>query len=148
MKQKHLHGFLCSMCILGCGMLAGCANTSAPTLAQEAQNAFEDGDIERARDLCDEAMTAEDTRNLSASHLAQLSLIYMKIADKDEHDDGETVGLAVNAYERAIEASPDSALLYYSSVGYDDTRHVKMLMQVVRGLELPDSCLTDEPQTD
>ncbi|MFG6392013.1 MAG: hypothetical protein K1V76_06870 [Candidatus Amulumruptor sp.] len=148
MKQKYLHGFLWSMCLAASIILAGCKQTSAPSLAQEAQTAFDNGDPERARELCDEAMTAEDTQCLSASQLAQLSLIYMKIADKDEHDDGETVGLAVNAYERAIDASPDSALLYYSSVDYDDTRHVKMLLQVVRGLELPDSCLTDEPQTD
>ena len=95
-----------------------------------------------------EAMTAKDSDGLSASQLAQLSLIYMKIADCDDHDDGENVGMAVNAYERAMAMSPDSALLYYSSVCYDDTRHVKMLFSVVRGLELPDSCLTDEPQTD
>lgn len=60
----------------------------------------------QSKELCDEAMTAEDTDQLSATQLAQLSLIYMKIADKDDHDDGETVGLAVNAYERAMDTSP------------------------------------------
>lgn len=150
MKQKSVTLLLCNTLslIIGCCILSGCSHTSSSALAQQAEKALNSGDAARARELCDEAMTAEDTDQLSATQLAQLSLIYMKIADKDDHDDGETVGLAVNAYERAMDTSPDSALLYYSSVNYNDTRHVKMLLSVIRGLELPDSCLTDEPKTD
>lgn len=146
--MKQLSILLYAIVIATVCAMAGCSRTSASECAHQAQGALDSGDTARARELCDEAMTAKDSDGLSASQLAQLSLIYLKIADCDDHDDGENVGMAVNAYERAMAMSPDSALLYYSSVGYDDTRHVKMLFSVVRGLELPDSCLTDEPQTD
>lgn len=145
MKHSNLIKFIYVISLSVAAVLASCSGSSAASLAQEAQEALDSGDAAQAHALCDKAMTAADAKQLSASQLAQISLIYMKIADNDIHDDGETVGLAVNAYERAMEVSPDSALLYYSSVDYNDTRHVKTLLSVVRGLELPDSCLIDEP---
>lgn len=148
MKKHFIYGLIWSVLLLGSSLLSGCSKPSAPELAREAETALEAGDTEKARALCDEAMASDGTSALTASQLARLSIIYMKIADKDTHDDGEAVGLAVTAYERAMSTSPDSALLYYSSVDNDDTRHVKMLQQVIRGLELPDSCLTEEPQID
>lgn len=145
MKHRYLIRLLCGIMMTVATFMTSCSGSSASSLTHEAQEALDAGDPAHARALCDEAMAADDSKKLSASQLAQISLIYMKIADDDVNDDGETVGLAVNAYERAMEISPDSALLYYSSVDYNDTRHVKTLLSVVRGLELPDSCLIDEP---
>ncbi len=109
--MKHLRILLYAIVIAAACAMAGCSRTSALECARQAQGALDSGDTARARELCDEAMTAKDSDGLSASQLAPLSLIYMKIAACADHDDGAPVGMAVNAYQRAIAMPPHTALL-------------------------------------
>lgn len=123
-------------------LLSACSSHTGSDTLYRAEMAIEKGDFAGAKALCDKAMEAEDLRG---TELARASLVYIKVADNASTDDGETMGLAVNAYERALEADPDSVGLFLSRVDADDTRHVKMLLNIVHGLELPDSALVDEP---
>lgn len=127
--------------------LTGCAHKQPRTLLSEAEAAMDRGMTAEARALCDEAIArAEGTGKLSATDIAKISIIYIKVADDIKADDGETMGLAIKAYEQAMKQAPDSVAAYYASVSDEDTRHVKMLQNVVRGLELPDSAIREEEE--
>lgn len=123
--------------------LAGCSPSSGGDLLTEADAAYTLGDYDRARTLCDAALDAE---GLSATDAARLSVMLIKVSDKLHDDDGEAVGQAVTAYSLAMAAQPDSARAYYAGVDAEDTRHVKMLLAVVRGLEVPDSALMEDEE--
>ncbi|MCM1336596.1 MAG: hypothetical protein NC187_06155 [Candidatus Amulumruptor caecigallinarius] len=123
--------------------MTGCSPSSGGELLAEADSAFQSGDYDRARSLCDEALKAG---SLSATDAARVSVMLIKVSDKIHDDDGEAVGQAVRAYDMAMETQPDSAMAYYADVDAEDTRHVKMLLNLVRGLELPDSALLEDEE--
>lgn len=118
--------------------LAACSHSSGADILNNAELAYDRGDYDRSRDLCDRALEAG---GLSATDAARVSVLLIKVSDKLHDDDGEAVGQAVRAYELAMATAPDSALAYYSAIDADDTRHVKMLLNVIRGLSLPDSAM-------
>ena len=121
----------------------GCSPSKGGDLLEEAETAYSLGDYARARSLCDKAL---DAQGLTAHDAARLSVMLIKVSDELRDDDGEAVGQAVRAYTIAMTQAPDSTLAYYAAVDAEDTRHVKMLLNVIRGLELPDSALLEDEE--
>lgn len=123
-------------------MFGACSRNATAENLTEAELAVERANYAEARRLTDEAV---NSGTLGATGMARASLVYIKLADLDPQADGEDMGLAVNAYNKAMELAPDSAAAFYES-NREDPRYVSMLLNLIRGLELPDSAIyADEP---
>lgn len=130
--------------VAAAAMLSSCNSQSGHDKISRAEEAYENGDYAEARNLCDDAL-ADST--MSAKDAAHVSLLFIKVADKLPDDDGEAVGQAVKAYDLAVKQNADSANHYFANVDEEDTRHVKMLLNVVKGLAMPDSSFIEEDET-
>lgn len=100
---------------------------------EAAEQAIACRDYKLAQSICDTFVT-DSTTTLSAGELCRLSLIYMKMSDID--DSGIYTAAATQCYRSALRADSDSAYMFYNNVPIDEARHVEIMSQLDRMLNI------------
>lgn len=115
-----------------------------------AETAIAEGDMQAALSVAAHLAGRADTARLSATELARLSMVYIRLA---EHPDGtEMAANAVNSYIKAYETDPDSARIYFESLSPEQVPTAEFLYHLVTSgdadydtgdHEMPDSLIND-----
>lgn len=132
-------------------MLLMCACTGGGGFDEEIQSAemaLAAGDMRVARSVADHLLQGPDSTGLSASRLARLSMVYIRLAEHPDYT--EMAANAVNCYRKAYELNPDSARAYYDNLDPEQVPTAEFLYHLVSsgdaeydGSDYPDSLTVD-----
>ncbi len=117
-------------------LVCACSSSSPEAIDERlgmAASEVTNGDATQAKSLCDEILAIN---TLSATQLAQLSLLYMQLSDRDDVEDNTAI--AYQCYRNAFKADADSAAAFYQNVGPSDVRYVQMLTVLAQQMDNPD----------
>lgn len=121
---------------------------------QSAEMALANGDMSVARSVADHLFQGPDSTGLSATRLARLSMVYIRLAEHPDYTD--MAANAVNCYRRAYELDPDSARIFYENLSPEQLPTAEFLYHLVSSgeaeynieSEYPDSLTGEEPATE
>jgi tetratricopeptide (TPR) repeat protein len=114
----------------------GPATSTADELST-AEQAIETKHYDAALKICDKLSAMAESQQLSASELARLSIIYMRLSETD--NDHDCVGQATQTYLRAYAANADSARAFYAALPLDMSAYVEMMASLSQALTSPPS---------
>ncbi|WP_300934558.1 hypothetical protein [uncultured Muribaculum sp.] len=130
--------------------IAGCsADPTVEEKIEAARDYIETSNYEPAQTICDRLRTQlyDNPVSANATTLAELSLLYMRLADADDRQDN--IGLAYSCYEEAFRMDSASAAAFYTNTSVDDLPLVSILNSIAsiasRRGKIQD--YTDEPDS-
>lgn len=112
-------------------LLSACTSHSG-TVEQElqtAETALTAGQMQTARSAADHLTQTADSAELTASMLARLSMVYIRLAEHPDYTDMAVS--AVNCYRKAFELNPDSAKVYFDNLDPEQTPTAAFLYHMV-----------------
>lgn len=121
-----------------CAAITACGpEPSTAEILSTAEQAIETHHYSTAQKISDELFEHADEKQMTASELGRLSLLFMRLSENGREQ--ENVCQAAQCYLKAFATNADSARAYYSALPLDASCHVEMMASLSHAITSPAS---------
>lgn len=124
---------------------AACSGINPDAEMNAAEAAINEGDYERANDICKSLLDKDDSK-MTAAEYARLSMLFMQLTDPAV--DGDGVSHAAQCWQKAMAINADSARHFYSTVPVEQQKNVVLLNAIVSMFDRSADFTDDYEETD